>query len=413
MQISHHLQNSVGLLGFTSGQETMESRRLNCLYEISKNLVNFESVEKNLSEMITTLASAVYIKTIVLTEETKSNLNISIWYDSNANEESIAHAIGQSGPLSPFSIHKYSLPLYSVATSERTKYLSMKLETGTFQVECLETIDEAEEKYIKSFTNSIASVLKKNNRDIELDKINKYVDGLEEERSLRDQFVATLTHDLRTPLTAAKMGAQMILRKPGEVERSKQSAVQIIRSIDRLDQMVQDLLDVNRIRAGVGLSLTMNYCNLKDVALLAIRDLASIYGDRFVLKVNQANIFGFWNEDGLRRVIENLAGNAAKYGSSDKLISIILRQSDQFVEVTVHNFGPTISKEEQLELFKPFHRSNVVKKSNKKGWGLGLTLVRGVVDAHGGKISIDSSEMEGTKFTAIIPKDSRSFQILN
>lgn len=433
-------------------KDTMESKKLECLYEVSKSLVTFESMEKNFTEILMAIESIVSLKTVLLVEKKDNGHELCLWHDGNASNECINQAVEYSRSsceyfLRPdddvviydFPIEKYSLPVCSLIDNKDCpdiagRYISLPLALNTnevfglLQFECLEMIDEAELSFINTLSNLIAVVLDRYNKEkeealqrqaklsekvIELDEIHKYVSSLEEERGLREQFVATLTHDLRTPLTSVKMAAQLILRRSDDAEKNKQLAVQVIRGIDRLDQMIQDLLDVNRIRAGEGLSLTMNYCNLKEIALVSIRDLATLYGDRFVLKVNQPDIFGFWNEDGLRRVIENLAANAAKYGASDKTISIILKQADDFVQISVHNFGNPISIEEQLELFKPFHRTTTAKNGNKKGWGLGLTLVRGVVDAHGGKISINSRESEGTEFTATIPKDARSFQVLN
>lgn len=222
-----------------------------------------------------------------------------------------------------------------------------------------------------------------------------------------------LTHDLRTPLTAAKMSAQMILRKPENAEKNQQLAVKIIRSIDRMDHMIKDILDASRLSAGEALSLTMNECDLREIALMTLRELGAVYGDRFILEMERDSILGFWNEDGLRRVIENLANNAVKYGEQGELITITLKQYEDNAQIVVHNFGSPIPKDEQKKMFEPFKRSQSVEQTSKKGWGLGLTLVKGVIEAHGGNVDVSSDVEEGTSFTVTLPKDSRPYQILN
>jgi signal transduction histidine kinase len=240
-----------------------------------------------------------------------------------------------------------------------------------------------------------------------------FVKNLEQERDLRDQFVSILTHDLRTPLTAAKMSAQVILRQPEKIEKNHILARKVVKSIDRMDQMIKDLLDANRIRAGEPLTFSMNECDMRYIALTALRDLGISYGDRFMLETDRECINGYWNEESMRRVIENLVNNAVKYGSPQELITVSIEQLDDLVQIKVHNTGNPISKADQVNLFQPFHRTNSAKNGEKKGWGLGLTLVRGVAQAHGGSVKVESSEQDGTSFIVTIPRDSRPFQILN
>jgi len=247
----------------------------------------------------------------------------------------------------------------------------------------------------------------------ELTRAHEYIQDLERERDLREQFVSILTHDLRTPLTAAKMAAQIIARRPERIEKTKQLIEKVIGSIDRMDQMIRDLLDANRIRVGEPLAMMMGECDLRNIATDTLRELSMSFGDRFMLETDRESICGYWNAEGVRRVLENLVNNAAKYGKPNELIKVILKQVDHEIQIIVHNLGNPISPEDLKCLFQPFCRTSTAQHGDKRGWGLGLTLVRGVAEAHGGKVSVESNEMDGTTFTVTLPRDARPYQLLH
>jgi signal transduction histidine kinase len=268
-------------------------------------------------------------------------------------------------------------------------------------------------RLVRFFSRLLALALDKiNARTIELMLIKERAHNLETECNLRDQFISILTHDLRTPLTAAKMAVQLILRRPEDIERNKILASKVVSNINRIDLMIKDLLDANKIRAGVPLIFTIDECDLRLVALMALRDLGISYSGRLLLELEGENIKGFWNENAIRRVIENLVNNAIKYGSTEQLITVKIKQLENQIQINVHNSGNPIPTAEQLTLFHPFQRTPSAQNGNKKGWGLGLTMVKGVVDAHGGNVEVISNESVGTHFIVTIPRDSRPFQIL-
>jgi PAS domain S-box-containing protein len=233
------------------------------------------------------------------------------------------------------------------------------------------------------------------------------VKSLEQEREIRERFVATLTHDLRTPLTAAKMGAQLIQRKTGENETLQKLASKVVDNMDRADEMIRDLLDANLIRAGEKIPIEIRPCNLNEIAEETIGDLGTVYGDRFVLLADQT-IHGFWSASGIRRILENLCSNAIKYGESQRPIHISLNSADGVVSIAVKNYGTVIHLQDQAHLFNPFHRTISAKSGNQRGWGLGLTLVKGIAEAHGGRVEVSSSDSQGTTFTVSLPLEPRS-----
>jgi signal transduction histidine kinase len=234
------------------------------------------------------------------------------------------------------------------------------------------------------------------------------VEQLQIERDLREKFVATLTHDLRNPLTAAKMGAQLILRQTTASEAIQRQAHRIKENIDRADQMIQDLLDANRVRAGKKLPLKLEDCNLKAVVENTLADLTTVHGDRFIVSSDN-EVAGVWDPRALRRLIENLVNNAVKYGDSYRPITLELKQDPAQVRLSVHNDGNPLSREDKERVFKPYQRGATAEASLQKGWGLGLVLVHGVAAAHGGHVTVDSDATSGTKFTLVLPRDSTAF----
>jgi signal transduction histidine kinase len=251
-------------------------------------------------------------------------------------------------------------------------------------------------------------------RDIILDSIEQAVNGAAVEFSevhadIQQKFINTLTHDLRNPITAAKMNADIIIKRSEASEPSIQSAKRIVGSLNRLSAMIHDLLDASRIRAGEPLSLHVTQGDLDAVIREVVDEMAIIHGDRFVLD-SKGPLEGVWDGDALRRAVENLIGNAVKYGNSDTPITIVLRPGTAAAELIVHNEGPPISEAEIPLLFQIYRRSRSAQEGTKTGWGLGLTLVKGVVDAHKGSVRVESSLNMGTSFILSIPYQQDSLE---
>jgi signal transduction histidine kinase len=231
-------------------------------------------------------------------------------------------------------------------------------------------------------------------------------DQLEREKLVRERFVSTLTHDMKTPLTAARVSAQLLGRRWGEPGVAEKLIGRIIESIDRADQMIQDLLDVNRVQAGEDLALNMSEHDLREIAQSTLEDLRVIHGHRFRLEAPESEL-GYWNRDALRRILENLCTNAVKYGHPLENIHVTLKPEPESVSITVLNHGEPISPEDQATLFEYHQRSKAAQFGEQRGWGLGLALVRGLTEAHGGRAEVESDPQGGTRFRIHLPRDAR------
>jgi PAS domain S-box-containing protein len=229
------------------------------------------------------------------------------------------------------------------------------------------------------------------------------VDRMRVEAEYRERFVATLTHDLRSPLSAAKSAAQLIVRFPAKHDKVRAWAFRIEEAVDRTDRMISDLLDASRLQAGEPVSLKLEKCDLLQIVREACEDLSTRHGDRFVIQA-EGTVEGVWNADGLRRVVDNLLSNAIKYGEPSSPIGLHIHSVEDRVLLSVHNHGTIIPVEEQRKLFEPFHRTRLAQASEKRGWGLGLSLVKAFVEAHHGVVKVESFPIEGTTFTIDLPQ---------
>jgi signal transduction histidine kinase len=226
--------------------------------------------------------------------------------------------------------------------------------------------------------------------------------------TFRDQFFATVAHDLRNPLSAAQASAALIARNP-HAEGVTGWATRIVDNISRADRMVRDLLDAMRVQTGARLALEIKPCDLVEVVRQSLDRFQTEAGERLVL-VAEAPVRGHVAPDALLRAVENLTSNALKYGAPSRPITVTVSETHGRGIITVHNEGPAIPPENRETLFRAFQRLTEAEMSGKSGWGLGLAQVRAVAEAHGGSIGVDSLPDRGTTFIIDIPLDARPYQ---
>lgn len=226
------------------------------------------------------------------------------------------------------------------------------------------------------------------------------IQELHRERGLRELFVAVLAHDLRGPLTAAKVAAHLLARADDLVPSERGQLEQTVdRNINQMDRMIQDLLDVSRLRAGQQPALPLAPCDLGRLVTEVVQEMRGLYSNPFVFRTSP-EVVGLWSDQQVRRSVWNLASNAAKYGTVDAPITLEVTRTDQGARVSVHNLGPAIAEAEQKQLFLPFSRT---ENGQAQGWGLGLASVRACAEAHGGKVSLSSHSTGGTTFFLDLP----------
>ncbi|WP_240462552.1 HAMP domain-containing sensor histidine kinase, partial [Myxococcus sp. CA018] len=219
------------------------------------------------------------------------------------------------------------------------------------------------------------------------------------------QFLAGVAHDLRTPLNALKLSAQMLLRAKTAPppEKVRDSLVRISNQVDRLERMVGDLLDRTRIEAG-NLELRLEECDLRGLVEEVV-ELHRPSSEHHRLEYSVPDSPVPWRCDSTRlsQVLTNLVSNAIKYSPEGGVVSLRLESSERGVSVSVTDEGVGIPPGDLGTLFEPFTRSRIAAK-DIPGVGLGLSVSRRIARAHGGDIEVESVVGTGSTFRLRLPR---------
>jgi two-component system phosphate regulon sensor histidine kinase PhoR len=223
---------------------------------------------------------------------------------------------------------------------------------------------------------------------------------------MRDQFVETATHELRTPLANIKAYAETLaLADMIDVEQQKQFLNTINSEASRLARFVDDLLSVNSMEVG---SLTLNkqvtdlHRMLGDVLLKVrpqIEEKRLTFEVAIPEKLPEPNL----DKDKVATVLVNLLGNAIKYTPSGGRVAFRINVSDQNIAIDVEDTGVGIAQDEIPRVFEKFFRSSDPRVQEQKGTGLGLALAQEVVRLHGGRLTVESEIDKGSTFQIVMP----------
>ena len=343
------------------------------------------AAEAELTEYATSLDPSTFAGTIAAHEETTSVV------DAATTELSVSDALRTSG------IHS----LLGVRLPPHFRLLGVMY----IGVRARRSFSPRETRRLEALGESLTLHLDNARLHAE---IRERVCELEAERNLRECFVAILAHDLRGPLASAKMSAQLLRRLGDRAERRPEVLARLDRSLDRIDQMLRDLLDASRMQAGQRLPLNLDAFDLRRLAEETAEELRGTYAPRFVVDAED-DVRGVWSRDELRRALWNLAVNAVKYGRPDTPITIRLERRGDRARLSVHNFGDPIPQESCAHIFEMFVRRTAAPQEGES-WGLGLALVRACAEAHGGTVEVASAAATGTTFTLSLPLDARPHQ---
>ena len=229
---------------------------------------------------------------------------------------------------------------------------------------------------------------------------------LKEIDSAKDDFISIASHELRTPITAMRNYFSML--KEGSfgalTKETEDSVVMMTANAERLNNLVEDLLNVSRLQQG---RISIEKENIDMVALVSesVTTLQSMAHEKklsLTFQKPEGQIMAHADPERLRQVVINIVGNALKY-TKDGSVSVMLKIDKKFVSLKVKDTGIGMSAQAQERLFEKFYRVQNEKTQNIVGTGLGLWLTRELVDLMGGKIFIDSIEGVGTQVTITMP----------
>lgn len=220
----------------------------------------------------------------------------------------------------------------------------------------------------------------------------------------RNELLGILGHDLRNPLGAIIMGANVLTNSETMNDKEIRIATRIVNSGKRIHRMIDYLLDLTRIQQGKRLPLTTTMTDMEMVCRLVIAELALNYPNRDITFLAEGNLHGRWDSDRLAQVISNLVANALQH-SKDEVKVKALEEEDHSVTVEVHNSGNPIPPKLMETMFERMITDDTALSS---GLGLGLYIAREIVEAHKGCITVDSSHETGTTFMVRLPRESSS-----
>ena len=234
------------------------------------------------------------------------------------------------------------------------------------------------------------------------ESIRQYSFGLERARGIS---LGVLAHDLRTPLSAISSSAEAILckRRPSADEVTK-TAQWIRNSSVRMQRIVDDLVDFTRTRLGAVLPLNRRDADLGEACRQTVQELGARDADRRIQVDCSGDLTGHWDPVRLEQLVSNLLSNALRYGPPSSPVTLLAEGKADEVTLSVHNEGEPIPKDVQRTMFHPLVR-HAANTDHAAGLGLGLYIVRIIVDAHRGRIEVDSGA-HGTKFNVTLPRNA-------
>ena len=228
----------------------------------------------------------------------------------------------------------------------------------------------------------------------------------EENSRLKDEFLASVSHEIRTPLNAINGWTQILLSGDSDVEKSRHALNTIQRNVGSQTQIIDDLLDISRIVSGQ-MRLNLHPVNLSesiDAALDNIRPAAGARKIELVKTIESDPAFVMGDVSRLQQVLWNLLSNAVKFTPLNGRIEVILREIDVYAEIIISDDGDGISHEFLPFVFERFRQADGSSKRRHGGLGLGLSIVKNLVEMHGGTVSAESAgEGAGATFTIMLP----------
>ena len=393
-------------------------RRLEHLYEVSKLFTRFESIEETFDTALGLVTETLPLQSAILVEQGSAAARMIVWPSTGRSAEAMAAARAHAeqavayltGDARPLETQEGASALAGQSQQGTgARYLVIPLSAaprqvfGALQVECVAPPSERDLVFVNALANQLA---------IAVDRRRAWRDDVarreqaEAATLARDRILATVSHDLRSPLSTIVMAVQTTTRALQSLPHVDSRRLEDLRRIDRaarrMQRLIEDLLDYGSIERG--------HLELKthpeDVAAL-LDDLRAGFDEALAAQKIQLHLERpaelprlVCDRDRVLQILGNLLSNAVKFTPAGGAITVRIAVLAAALRFTVTDTGPGISDETLRRLFQRYARG---PEAHYKGSGLGLAIAKGLVEAQGGQIWVESPPGKGATFAFTLP----------
>ena len=313
-------------------------------------------------------------------------------YETDEKERGVADLVWQSGR--PAGLGTDTLP------ASRGMYLRVDGSEGRLAVIGIvpddERLPDAQERHhLDTFLAQIGSALDR----VRLARQAQAAQLTVEAEQLRNSLLSSVSHDLRTPLAVITGTATTLTHEKLDAATRRDLAETIVQEAERLNRLVRNLLDMTRVEAGA-LTVHKEWQPVEEVVGSALGSVEAILGARPVKTDLSPDLVAPFDAVLIQQVLVNLLENGVKYAGADTPLTISARGRKREVEIVVADRGPGLPAGDEARIFEKFYRA---EKGKGGGVGLGLTICRGIVTAHGGRIWADNRDGGGAAFHFTLP----------
>lgn len=228
---------------------------------------------------------------------------------------------------------------------------------------------------------------------------------------MKSNFISTVSHEFRSPLTSIRQMAEMLVRgRVTSKEKQQKYYTTILQQSERLSHLIENILDFSKIEEGHKV-FRFERADIIPVVKEIVETFQKLTGDdgfQINLKIPDPLPQIVFDRVAIAQVFHNLIDNACKYSGESRIIEVYLYSDVNWVAISIRDQGIGITKEEQEKIFSRFYRAGEELSQTVKGSGIGLTIVKQIVDAHHGEITLESSPGKGSIFTVKLPLQQKN-----
>jgi signal transduction histidine kinase len=228
----------------------------------------------------------------------------------------------------------------------------------------------------------------------------------------QNMFLAILGHDLRNPLGTVVSGASFVMQATDIPPKYILVATRMFNSAKRMSKLINDLIDFTRTHLGPGIPIRVKQGSLVEVCEMVVNELRTFHPEQQIDLHAPPQLEAIFDDGRIAQVLSNLIGNAVQYGNPEAPVTIRLQGVGSDVEITVNNRGPGIPADQIAGIFDPMVRIAASVNSDyaeRTSLGIGLFISREIIHAHGGQVTVASSDADGTTFTVRMPRMPKGF----